>query len=293
VAGDAIAEPARRQLAATHGLTRAGRRPSVFEYVHSLWRYRHFITAYADGRMVAQFSTARLGRLWQVLNPLINAAVYYLIFGVVLNQRGGHNYIAYLCAGLFLFTFTQTVLLSSTQAISGNLGLIRALHFPRASLPVAVSLMQVQNLAASVAVLAGIILATGEPLSPRWLLIGPALALQTLFSVGLGMILARLGARLDDLKQVMPFVLRTWMYGSGVMYSINLFKEHLPGWLSNVLLANPMLVYIELGRYALIDSTRLVVPISRLWLLGTVWTLLLAVGGFVYFWRGEQEYGRG
>jgi teichoic acid transport system permease protein len=30
-----------------------------------------------------------------------------------------------------------------------------------------------------------------------------------------------------------------------------------------------------------------------LWLLGTGWAVLVAVGGFLYFWRGEQEYGRG
>ena len=77
--------------------------------------------------------------LWQVLTPLINAAVYYVIFGVVLNtSRDVDNFIAYLCTGVFLFGFTQTVIQAGAQAITGNLGLIRALHFPRASLPIAV-----------------------------------------------------------------------------------------------------------------------------------------------------------
>ena len=45
-----------------------------------------------------------------MLTPLINAAVYYLIFGVILNTSGGvDNFIAYLCTGLFIFSFTQTV----------------------------------------------------------------------------------------------------------------------------------------------------------------------------------------
>src|SRR5262249_20928124 len=90
------------ELAARHGLHLAGARPSIPKYIRQLWAYRHFITAYATGRLVAQFSEARLGRIWQVLNPLTNAAVYFLIFGVVLNTRHGiPNFIAYLCTGVF------------------------------------------------------------------------------------------------------------------------------------------------------------------------------------------------
>src|SRR5262249_27814729 len=133
-------------LAARHGLRVAGERPRLPEYVAQVWRYRNFIGAYANGRMVAQFATARLGRVWQVLTPMFNAGVYYLIFGVILNTRhtveaSGVSFIAYLCTGVFIFSFTQTVLQTCTSSISSNLGIIRALHFPRASLPVAMALM--------------------------------------------------------------------------------------------------------------------------------------------------------
>jgi len=60
-----------------------------------------------------------------------------------------------------------------------------------------------------------------------------------------------------------------------------------------VLLANPLLVYIELARYALVDSGHPVGPLPRLWLLAFLWAVVAAAAGFVYFWRGEQEYGRG
>jgi teichoic acid transport system permease protein len=282
------------QLAARHGLSVAGERPTLGAYVKQLWAYRYFIAAYANGRLVAQFSTARLGRVWQVLNPLTNAAVYFLIFGVVLNTRSTvHNFIAYLCVGIFIYTFTQTVVQSETQAISGSIGLVRALHFPRACLPFALTLMQFQNLIASIMVLAGIVLVTGEPLSLKWLLLVPALLLQAVFNSGLGLVLARLGAKLADLKQVVPFIMRTWMYASGVMYSVDLFEKHLPQAMAQVLLANPLLVYIELARYALINSGQPVSPLPRLWLLALAWAVVAAVVGFVYFWRGEQEYGRG
>lgn len=282
------------QLAARHGLKVAGARPTLVAYVRSLWSYRHFIAAYANARLVAQFSTARLGRVWQVLNPLTNAAVYFLIFGVVLNSQNGiPNYIAYLCTGLFVFSFTQTVALAGTQAISGNLGLIRALHFPRASLPVAMTLLHFQNLLVSLVVLAGIVLGTGEPLTLRWLWLLPATLLQAIFNAGLAFFLARVGSKAADLKQIMPFVMRTWMYASAVMYSVKLFHEHLPWVVAEIFLSNPLLVYIELARYAILQSSQPAMSISHLWILGIGWAVVTLFGGFIFFWRGEQEYGRG
>jgi teichoic acid transport system permease protein len=291
---DHASAPALRDLAGRHGLKVAGRRPSLAAYTRQLWSYRHFIASYANAQLVASFTSARLGRLWQLLTPLINAGVYFLIFGVVLNQhRTVPNFIAYLCTGLFVFNFTQTVVQSGTQSITNNLGLIRALHFPRASLPIAVTLTQFQNLLVSMVVLIGIVLATGEPLTVEWFLVLPALLLQSVFNAGLALTVARLGAKITDLKQVMPFVMRTWMYASGVLYSVANFAKHLPPAMAAAMEANPLLIYIELVRHALLEGAPLASPPTQLWLLGAGWALFAGIGGYVYFWRGEQEYGRG
>ncbi|MGN9777456.1 ABC transporter permease [Micromonospora sp. H33] len=291
---DADSGLTRAQLAARYGLSVAGARPTLAAYTRQLWAYRHFISAYAHAKLTASFSQARLGQLWQVLTPLTNAAVYFLIFGVILNTKGGvDNFIAYLCVGLFVFTFTQSVALGGVQAITSHLGLIRALHFPRAALPFAVTLTQFRHLVTAILVLVGIVLVTGEPITLEWLLVLPAMLLQTIFNVGLALALARLGSKMTDLKQVLPFVMRTWMYGSGVLYSVQNFAKHLPGWTQALVELNPLLIYIELFRHALMENAPLTSAAPRLWLLATVWALVVGIGGFVYFWRGEQEYGRG
>ncbi|MFI5927583.1 ABC transporter permease [Micromonospora sp. NPDC051543] len=281
------------QLAARHGLRVAGERPTLVEYSRRLWAYRHFIAAYANAKLVASYSNAKLGQLWQVLTPLTNAAVYYLIFGVVLSQNSIPNFIAYLTTGLFIFNFTQSAVLAGTQSISSNLGLIRALHFPRASLPLSTTVTQFQQLLASMVVLVGIVLVTGESITWDWLLLVPALLLQAVFNAGVVLLVARLGSKASDLKQVMPFVMRTWMYGSGVLYSVSLF-ERLPGWATTLVQFNPLLVYIELARYALLERAPLLnESLTQLWLVAAGWAVVAGVGGYIYFWRGEQEYGRG
>ena len=77
------------ELAARHGLRVAGARPNLVSYTRQLWSYRNFIATYASSIISASFSQSKLGRLWQVLTPLSNAAVYYLIFGIIINTGRG------------------------------------------------------------------------------------------------------------------------------------------------------------------------------------------------------------
>jgi teichoic acid transport system permease protein len=283
-----------KELARRNGLSSAGRLPSVTEYARQVWSYRHFIGAFARARTVATLGETRLGMIWQVLTPLFNAGVYYVIFGVIIDtKRNQSNFIAYLCIGVFLFGFTQAVVQNGVQAITGNLGLIRALHFPRASLPVAITLIEIRNMVASLSVLLVIVLFSGEPVNWEWLLMIPLFALQSLFNTGLALFVGRLGTKFRDIKQLIPFIMRFWMYGSAVLYPITNFTHRFHGWKIDIIKANPMLVFIELGRHALMDDVKLVGPVLHLWIEAIVWTVFALGGGYLYFRRGEKGYGRG
>ncbi|GAP51011.1 ABC transporter permease [Streptomyces azureus] len=283
-------------LAARHGLSVSGARPSLPEYVRQLWARRHFITAFATAKLTAQYSQAKLGQVWQVMTPLLNAAVYYFIFGVLLGTKHGvPDYIPFLVTGVFIWTFTQSSIMAGTRAISGNLGLVRALHFPRAALPLSFCLQQLQQLMFSMGALVVILLCFGVPVGVSWLLALPALFLQFTFNAGVSMVMARMGAKTPDIAQLMPFVLRTWMYVSGVMWSIDKLaqKDSLPHLVTVALAANPAAVYIDLMRFALIDSFHASQLPPHVWALAAGWALVAGVGGFIYFWKAEETYGRG
>ncbi|MFE5887590.1 ABC transporter permease [Streptomyces sp. NPDC002285] len=284
------------ELAAKYGLSVSGARPSLFEYVRQLWDRRHFILAFSRAKLTAQYSQAKLGQLWQVATPLLNAAVYFFIFGLILQADRGMSrevYIPFLVTGVFVFTFTQSSVMAGVRAISGNLGLVRALHFPRASLPISFALQQLQQLLFSMIVLFAVALAFGSYPAMSWLLIVPVLVLQFLFNTGLAMIMARAGSKTPDLAQLMPFVMRTWMYASGVMFSIPIMLEGKPEWIATVLQWNPAAVYMDLMRFALIDGYGSSNLPDHVWAVALGWSLLVAVGGFVYFWKAEERYGRG
>jgi teichoic acid transport system permease protein len=283
-----------KELARRHGLSAAGKLPGLAEYSRQLWAYRHFIASYANAKVTSSLGKTRLGVFWQVLTPLINATVYYVIFGVILNTKNGiDNFVAYLCTGVFIFGFTQSVVQAGIQAISSNMGLIRALHFPRASLPLAITMIEIRNMLASMAVLIVIVLAFGEKVTWEWLLVAPIFLLQCVFNAGLALAAARLGSKVADVKQLVPFVMRMWLYGSAVLYPVTRFTDHLSGWKLRLVEANPMLIFIDLMRHALLEDVPLAGSPMRLWVQAIAWTVIVGVGGYVYFWRGEKGYGRG
>jgi len=283
-----------KELARKHGLSAAGKLPSLVGYTRQLWAYRYFIASYANAKVSASLGKTRLGVFWQVLTPLINAAVYYLIFGVILNTaKGVDNFVAYLCTGVFIFGFTQSTVSAGIQAVSGNLGLIRALHFPRASLPLAITMIEIRNTIASLAVLMVIVLGFGEPITVEWLLIVPVFLLQATFNAGLALAGARLGSKIPDVRNLIPFIMRMWLYFSAVLYPVTRFTDHLSGWKLQVVEANPMLLFIDLMRHALMENVPLAADPMVMWLEALAWTLVVSIGGYVYFWRGEKGYGRG
>ncbi|MGW6688234.1 ABC transporter permease [Streptomyces sp. NPDC054961] len=291
---DAGLSPA--ELARKYGLSVSGARPGLAEYVRQLWDRRHFIIAFSRAKLVAQYSQAKLGQIWQVATPLLNALVYYLIFGLILDAGRGIDkdaYIPFLVIGVFVFTFTQSSLMAGVRAIPGNIGLVRALHFPRASLPISFSLQQLQQLLFSMIVVFVVTIAFGNYPSASWLLVIPALILQFAFNTGLALIFGRMGSKTPDLAQLMPFVTRTWMYASGVMFSISEMLKGKPEWIADVLQWNPAAIYMDLVRFALIDSYGRENLPPHVWAFAVGWAVLIGLGGFVYFWKAEERYGRG
>jgi teichoic acid transport system permease protein len=250
--GDTLTEPAGgsqplAELAAEYGLRPSSARPSLASYLRMVWQRRHFIVAYATARNVSMYTEARLGQLWQVLTPLLNSSVYYVIFGIIFQaNRGIGNYPAYLVSGVFIFSFTERSIVVGSSVMRANITLVRALHFPCACLPLAYVLVEFQQLLLSLLVLFAIVLGTGEPLTWYWLLLIPALLMQATFNMGAALILARVGAGAQDISQLIPFLLRVWRYFCGVMYSIDSLPAALPVWAKDVLSVNPAAVYISL-----------------------------------------------
>ena len=271
-----------------HGLKRVGARPALFDYLSQAWQRRDFAFTLSLYANQAANARNRLGRWWVVLLPTIQAMVYGLIFGVILGSSRPDNFIPFLFTGVFLFSFFAGSFQSGASAVTGNVGLVRSLSFPRMLLPFSAVLRQFFNLLPQIGLLLVTLLVFQQDVTLAWLALIPILILMTLFATGLALIAARLTVQIRDLSKVIPFVTRVIFYTSGIFYSLEKVLGNYPVVLQ-IMQFNPFYDFIELARGALVEGYKMS---AFLWLACTAWAFGLLILGVIFFWKAEERYGR-
>ncbi len=260
----------------------------MLEYLRSLWARREFALAIPQAELRAQHRNTVLGSFWHLLNPILQVSVYFLVFGKILNvSRGVDNFIAFLTVGVFVFHFITKSINAGAKSITSNEGLIRAIAFPRAILPLAAVLSEFASFGYAFVTMLTVVLLTGEAVTVTWLVALPVVALVTVFNTGAALFVARLSDHFRDVQQVLPFIIRLWFYGSGVIWPAFRLVRNYPQW-EWVLTANPAFAYMELMRAGLIGDHW---GTPELWLSATAWALVSLVVGFFFFRGREHEYG--
>lgn len=264
---------------------------STRKYLQAMWDRRQFAIEVPLEQLRAAHQTTLLGNLWHLGNPLLSVGVYYLIFGVIFEvNRGVDNFLLWLTIGIFAFRLTSNSVLGGANAITTNMGLIRAIKFPRALLPVSVVISRLLSFLVELGVIAGLVVLSGAGISRRWLLLPAVLAVHTALNLGGAFISARLNDTFKDVQQMIPFVFRLLMYMSGVMFPLERLLTGLDdhGWATRLLGLNPIARIIEFYRWVFLGTS--------LDVRGMVNTALLSAlvmwFGFRYFRAAEWRYGR-
>jgi teichoic acid transport system permease protein len=271
-----------------HGeiLTELHATPGNREYLNQLWSRRTFAYRMPIRDLRAKNLNNVLGMLWFLLNPALLVTVYYLFFGLIIGtNRGVDNFLTFLSAGIFTYGFIQRTVTSSSRTLTTSIGLIRAIKFPRAILPIAETIEQTAAHIPAIFVLCAVALVTGERPTATWLLLFPLVLFQAIFALGLGLMLARTTTTFRDLQSFMPFGFRLVFYMSGVLYSVEQFVANEQ--LRQLFFLNPFYDHIVLVRYAILGGS-----FPGWAALGALIATSLALPlGFIHFRRGEP-YGR-
>lgn len=290
------------------GMIRMGGIPSIRLYIRTAWGRREFAVNLASGELRSQNFDTVLGNVWHTLNPLLLVAVYYLMFGLILNISGSiPNFIGFLSVGIFTFSVLQRSASSGAGAIVGNLGLIRSLQFPRILLPVSAVLKEAMAFVSTIIVMVVVVVITelqtcagadapqvcstfSFPISVRWLYVVPLLGLMLLFGFGIAFMTARLTDHVRDIANVLPYMFRILFYVSGVLYPVDRFVKS--EWMRSVFNANPFYDFTTLMRHYLMP-TYVAEDVAILWAWAAGWSFGMFTVGLLYFRARENRYGRG
>lgn len=269
-------------------MKRIGARPPLSEYIRGLLDRRHFIKRESRAKAFGSVRDTALGKVWLILDPFLNSAVYYLIFGIILNVRSGvPNYVGYLVVGVTFFNILSRHVGGAAGIIQVGRSLTKAFSFPKASLVFSFTLRQYIDFIPSIFAALIFIMVVPPHALPTltWLFLPLILLLGIPFCLGAAFIVATLSARFPDLKFVWPLVTRFWFYGSGVFWSVNRFGPDSIG--ATVMHWNPGWTYLELMRESLVYDR---VPAADLWIYFGLWSLIVFFVGFFFFWMHEEKF---
>ncbi|MGC3994812.1 MAG: ABC transporter permease [Propionicimonas sp.] len=276
------------EVAAEHGLHRVGARPRFGHYLREAWTRRDFVIAMAQYRLRADLEGNRLGVLWLVLQPALNAAIYGAIFGLLQGNARGADFPAHVVIGVFLWQFFAKCLTNGAKSITGNQALVQSLAFPRITLPISEVIEQFLSLMPSMLLLVVILPFFGHWPTWSWLLMIPLLVLYSLFNTGIALIAARLTVHVRDLTQLLPFISRILFYTSGVLFNVdNIFKAH--PLVVRLYDFHPLYQVLQMARSSLMGGHDYN---PFYWLYFSVWAVVVLVFGLLFFWVAEERYGR-
>lgn len=274
----------------TQGLQPIGEKANLRDYFGELRQRRHYIWRESKNKVLSKSSNTFLGPLWLIVNPLLLAAFYWVIFGIVLGiSRGMDNFVAFVIIGILMFRFSSGIINESTKVIASSRSMIKAFSYPRAAIPISLVIRETLAQFLVMAVMLVMILAIPPhaTIDATWLFFPAVFSFQILINLGIAFFFSRIGYKVPDFAQAMSFVTRILMYGSGVIFPVERFLENETA--LAIVQANPIYILLDAYRSILMDNT---VPPPATWWSLAAWAAGLLVVGFIYFWRGEEEYAR-
>lgn len=216
-----------------------------------IWRYRHLLITLAARDLKLRYRQTALGALWVVLQPVLAAAVFALVFGTVARLPSeGQPYFLFSFAGLLCWNaFSGTLTRASTSLLS-NAHLVSKVSFARLVLPLSAVLANLVDFGISLLVMAALMTVYGVHPSAGLLLLPLWLSLSLLLGLGIGLWVAALTVNYRDVQHALPVLTQLLLYASPVAYALSAVPER---W-RLLFILNPLSGLIEMFRWSLLGT---------------------------------------
>lgn len=268
-----------------YGPHRAGL-PPMLPYVRELWHRRGFATEMSKATMRGANTSTVFGQLWLILNPLLLAAVYYLLVAIIRREKDP-TFFAHLTLSLFAFNMVSTAITSGATSVTGSGKLLINTAFPRLLIPLAAVRTAFFRFLPTIPVYFVFHLIFFTTVwHVKMILAIYFLATMIVFAMGLAALFATLQVYFRDTSSFLPFFVRIWMYLSPVLWA----SQHLVGLphaMITVIRVNPM--YSMLTGYAELIQTDQWPP-GYTWVTSGAWALAVAAIGFLFFMSRERDF---
>jgi teichoic acid transport system permease protein len=164
----AVAPARRAPRSNAHGLRASLRR---------LCERRETIRYLVSSQLRAGHRDKVLGNLWNLLDPMLFVGVYFVVFGLLFQQRAPGRtteFILYLSIGVLAWRFHGASISQGANCIRGNRGLVHEISFPKAVFPIAICLSRLYDFLWGLLIVAVLTLVIGSGVTIHWLCVAAA-----------------------------------------------------------------------------------------------------------------------
>jgi ABC-2 type transport system permease protein len=193
-------------------------RSSVGHRFVELWRTRELLGYLTRSDIKVKYKNSALGLLWSMVSPLMQLAIFWLVFGFIL-KNGYPNFVVFLFAGLIAWNFFSGSLNTSTGIIVERAGIVKKVAFPREILALSTVGAQIFYFSMSAVAMAVIlaILQSSPDWGVLWLLVPASAALLVLAS-GFSVLLSALNVKLRDMRHLIEVAMQLWFWLTPIVY---------------------------------------------------------------------------
>ena len=218
-------------------------RSSISHRFSELWRTRELLVHLTRTDVKVKYKNSVLGLLWSMVSPLMQLAIFWLVFGYIL-KNGYPHFVVFLFAGLIAWNFFSGALNTATGIIVERAGIVKKVAFPREILALSTVGAQVFYFSMSAVAMAIIlvVLHATPDWGIVWLLI-PAMAALLVLASAISVLLSALNVKLRDMRHLIEVATQLWFWLTPIVYPYEKLAPQLlkvGSWLKWLYLSNPM-----------------------------------------------------
>lgn len=187
----------------------------------------------------------RLGRLWEIIDPLFQLGINYIIFGLLIKRVvPGYPALPWMFIGMGVYGFIQKIVVTSSRSVATQFRLVSVMKFPISILPLASMIGFLTEFYIMVG--AGFVIAIYDGYMPSiyWIQLFYYLFALVVFSLALSLLTSTISIIFPDFKFFLNYFFRFMMYGSGAIFSLTQFTQ-IPYILLKSQMLNPFYYLIE------------------------------------------------
>lgn len=213
-------------------------------------RYQWFRAVDLHARMSLRADAQRLmlGYLWWILEPLFFVAVFYLVFGVIL-QSGRVDFLAFLVVGKLPFQWFSGAVNHAANSIISAQPIISQVPMNKSFFPLSKVQESSYKQLAVFSLLILYVLYWGTPYGWHWLWLIPIAVCQYLLIAAVSLLVAPLVCLARDFAKVVQLSTMALMFGSGIFWDV----RDLPERAQDIILSwNPLAYLLDAYRQILL-----------------------------------------